>query len=94
MMKTKTPQITSAEFNILHQMLTEIRREVRDLKDGVHNRIDIAIKSVKDAFQGFGILDPDEEMWTEKQVCERYNVDRKTMYRHRKAWQNHRLQIR
>ena len=84
-MKTKTPQITSAEFDILHQMLTEIRREVRDLKDGVHNRIDHAVKSVKDAFQGFGILDPEEEMWTEKQVCERYHVDRKTMYRHRKA---------
>lgn len=84
-MKTKTPQISSVEFDILHQMLTEIRREVRDLKDGVHDRIDDAIRSVKDAFQGFGILDPEEEMWTEKQVCERYHVDRKTMYRHRKA---------
>ncbi len=84
-MKTKTPQITSVEFDILHEMLAEIRREIRSLKDGVHERIDVAVKAVKDAFQGFGILDPDEEMWTEKQVCERYHIERKTMYRHRKA---------
>lgn len=84
-MKTKTPQISSAEFTILREMLNEIRREVRELKDGVHSRIDFAVKTVKEAFQGFGILDPEEEMWTEKQVCERYHVDRKTMYRHRKA---------
>lgn len=76
--------MTSTEFTILHQMLNEIRREVKDLKDGVHSRIDVAVKNVKEAFQGFGILDPEEEMWTEKQVCERYHVDRKTMYRHRK----------
>ena len=85
-MKTKTPQqITSTEFDILHSLLTEIQKEARELKDGVHIRIDSAIRNVKDAFQGFGILDPDEEMWTEKQVCERYHVDRKTMYNHRKA---------
>lgn len=84
-MKIKQPQITSSEFNVLHELLSDIRREVRELKDGVHTRIDTAVKSVKEAFQGFGILDPEEEMWTEKQVCERYHVDRKTMYRHRKA---------
>lgn len=84
-MKIKQPLITSSEFNILHELLSDIRREVRELKDGVHTRIDTAVKSVKEAFQGFGILDPEEEMWTEKQVCERYHVDRKTMYRHRKA---------
>ena len=53
-MKTKTPQITSVEFDILHEMLAEIRREIRSLKDGVHERIDVAVKAVKDAFQGFG----------------------------------------
>ena len=77
-------KITSAEFDILSRMLLEIQKEVRELKDGVHTRIDCAIRSVKDAFQGFGILDPEEDMWTEKQVRERYHVDRKTMYNHRK----------
>ena len=77
--------LTSAEFDILSRMLLEIQKEVRELKDGVHNRIDGAIRSVKDAFQGFGILDPEEDMWTEKQVLERYHVDRQTMYNHRKS---------
>ena len=77
--------VTSAEFDILSRMLLEIQKEVKELKDGVHTRIDGAIRSVKDAFQGFGILDPEEDMWTEKQVRERYHVDRKTMYNHRKS---------
>ena len=85
-MKTKsTRTLTSAEFDILSRMLREIQAEMRELKDGVHKRIDSAVRNVKDAFQGFGILDPEEDMWTEKQVCERYNVDRKTMYTHRKS---------
>ncbi len=77
--------MTSAEFRILSQMLKELKTEMRAIKQVVDTKIEVVAKTVMDAFQGIGILDPDEDMWTEKQVRERYHVDRKTMYNHRKS---------
>lgn len=75
--------VSAAEFNRLLQMVAELREEVKNLRNGIDNKIDTVAKSVKDAFQGFGILDPDEDTWTEQQVCERYNISRRTMYNRR-----------
>lgn len=75
--------MTSAEFKIVCKMLAELRNEINNLRNGVDHKIDSVAKSVKEAFQGFGILDPDEDVWTEKQVCERYQVTRKTMFNYR-----------
>lgn len=77
--------VSAAEFNRLLQMVAELREEVKSLRNGIDNKIDTVAKSVKDAFQGFGILDPEEDTWTEQQVCERYNVSRRTMYNRRSA---------
>ena len=75
--------ITAKEYNKLLQIIMELREEVKSLRNGIDQKIDTVTKSVKDAFQGFGILDPDEDTWTEQQVCERYNVSRRTMYNRR-----------
>lgn len=75
--------MSTAEFRILSQMITEMREEIRGQREDLHKKIDSVAKSVKDAFEGFGILDPDEDVWTEKQVCERYHKSRKTMYNYR-----------
>ncbi len=74
----------TAECNMLMQVILELRSEVRGMKNGLDSKIDQVAKRVTEAFQGFGILDPDEELWTEQQVCERYHVSRRTMYEHRK----------
>lgn len=85
-METKTPQrLTSKEFAVICRMISELKEEVLNVKNGVHAKIDIVTKSIKDAFEGFGILDPDEDTWTEQQVCEHYHVTRRTMYNYRKA---------
>lgn len=72
--------MTSREFAILSQLIKELKEEVRDIKHGVHDKIDTVAKAVKDAFEGFGILDPDEDTWTEAQICERYHVSPRTLY--------------
>lgn len=85
-METKTPQrLTSKEFAVICRMISELKEEVLNVKNGVHAKIDLVTKSIKDAFEGFGILDPDEDTWTEQQVCEHYHVTRRTMYNYRKA---------
>ncbi len=71
------------EYSILVSLIKELAAEVRDFKSGIDSKIDEVARKVTDAFQGFGILDPDEETWTEQQVCERYHVSRRTMYDHR-----------
>ena len=75
----------SVEFTMLCRMIEELRAEVLAVKNGVDHKIDSVAKTVMDAFQGFGILDPDEDTWTEKQVCERYHISRKTMYNYRSS---------
>ena len=75
----------SVEFTMLCRLIEELRAEVRAVKNGVDHKIDSVAKTVMDAFQGFGILDPEEDTWTEKQVCERYQISRKTMYNYREA---------
>jgi hypothetical protein len=85
-METKTHQrLTSKEFAVICRMISELKEEVLNVKNGVHAKIDLVTKSIKDAFEGFGILDPDEDTWTEQQVCEHYHVTRRTMYNYRKA---------
>ncbi|MDE6523751.1 MAG: helix-turn-helix domain-containing protein [Muribaculaceae bacterium] len=76
--------MTSTEFRILSQMLNELKAEMIAMKQGVDTKIEVVAKTVMDAFQGFGILDPEEDTWTETQVCDRYHVSRRTMYNHRK----------
>lgn len=76
--------MTSTEFRILSQMLNELKAEMIAMKQGVDTEIEVVAKTVMDAFQGFGILDPEEDTWTETQVCDRYHVSRRTMYNHRK----------
>lgn len=67
----------SAEFTMVCQMLSELRAEVQAIRTGVDSRIESVAKTVMEAFQGFGILDPDEDTWTDKQVRARYHVSRK-----------------
>ncbi len=74
----------TAEYNMLAQLISELKSEVRGMRNGLDCKIDQVAKRVTEAFQGFGILDPDEDQWTEQQVCERYHVSRRTMYNHRK----------
>lgn len=71
------------EYNMLAQLIKELKSEVIGIRTGIDSKIDEVARKVTDAFQGFGILDPDEETWTEQQVCERYHVSRRTMYDHR-----------
>ncbi len=71
------------EYTMLVRLVTELATEVRGMKTGLDSKIDQVAKRVTEAFQGFGILDPEEETWTEQQVCERYHVSRRTMYGHR-----------
>ncbi len=71
------------EYSTLVGLIRELASEVRNIKTGLDSKIDHVAKKVTEAFQGFGILDPDEETWTEQQVCERYHVSRRTMYEHR-----------
>ncbi|MBJ2197539.1 DNA-binding protein [Muribaculaceae bacterium Isolate-042 (Harlan)] len=73
----------SAEFTMVCQMLSELRAEVQAIRTGVDSRIESVAKTVMEAFQGFGILDPDEDTWTDKQVRARYHVSRKTLYNYR-----------
>lgn len=80
-----SPRPTSREFAMVCKMIAELKEEVRDIRNGVHDKIDSVASKVKAAFEGFGILDPEEEVWTEQQVCERYQVCRRTMYNYRNA---------
>lgn len=73
------------EYRTLVQLIRELASEVRNVKTGLDSKIDYVAKKVTEAFQGFGILDPEEETWTEQQVCERYHVSRRTMYEYRKC---------
>lgn len=74
----------STEYTMLAQLIKELTVEVRKVKHGLDNKIDQVAQRVTEAFQGFGILDPEEDLWTEQQVCERYHVSRRTMFEHRK----------
>ncbi|MCM1505279.1 MAG: helix-turn-helix domain-containing protein [Muribaculum sp.] len=76
--------MTSTEFRMISQLIAELREDIRNHRDDIDRKIDSVTRSVKDAFQGFGILDPEEEVWTEKQVCEKYHKSRKTMFNYRK----------
>lgn len=83
-MTTQSPQrMTSKEFALICRKLDELQSEIRDIKHGVHDKIDTVAMKVKNAFEGFGILDPDVDVWTEKEVCQRYSVCRRTMYTYR-----------
>ena len=73
------------EYTTLVRLIRELASEVRNVKTGLDSKIDHVAKKVTEAFQGFGILDPEEETWTEQQVCERYHVSRRTMYEYRKC---------
>lgn len=73
------------EYRTLVGLIRELAAEVRNVKTGLDSKIDHVAKKVTEAFQGFGILDPEEETWTEQQVCERYHVSRRTMYEYRKS---------
>jgi len=73
------------EYRTIVRLIGELASEVRNVKAGLDSKIDHVAKKVTEAFQGFGILDPDEETWTEQQVCERYHVSRRTMYGYRKS---------
>lgn len=75
--------MNSAEFKILSKMIADLHNEVRSIKNGVDVKIDNVSKTVMDAFKGFGILDADEDTWSETQVCERYCISRRTMYSYR-----------
>ena len=74
----------NAEVIALRSTINELRAEVKALHQLVDMKIDHVVRKVCDAFQGFGILDPNEETWTEQQVCERYRINRRTMYNFRK----------
>ncbi len=58
----------TAECNMFMQVILELRSEARGMKNGLDSKIDQVAKRVPEAFQGFVILDPDEELWTEQQV--------------------------
>lgn len=73
------------EYRTLVGLIRELAAEVRNVKTGLDSKFDHVAKKVTEAFQGFGILDPEEETWTEQQVCERYHVSRRTMYEYRKS---------
>lgn len=73
------------EYRTIVRLISELAAEVRNVKTGLDSKIDHVAKKVTEAFQGFGILDPEEETWTEQQVCDRYHVSRRTMYGHRKG---------
>ena len=73
------------EYRTIVRLISELAAEVRNVKTGLDSKIDHVAKKVTEAFQGFGILDPEEETWTEQQVCDRYHVSRRTMYEHRKG---------
>ncbi|WP_302591135.1 MULTISPECIES: helix-turn-helix domain-containing protein [Bacteroidales] len=73
------------EYRTLIRLIRELASEVREVRTGLDCKIDHVAKKVTEAFQGFGILDPEEETWTEQQVCERYHVSRRTMYEYRKS---------
>lgn len=56
------------EYTTLVRLIRELASEVRNVKTGLDSKIDHVAKKVTEAFQGFGILDPEEETWTEQQV--------------------------
>lgn len=76
--------MTAAERKIIQQLINELKADVADLKNELSDKVDAAVKSVKDAFEGFGILDPDVDTWTGKEVCERYGVSERFLYDRRK----------
>ena len=73
----------TATENALVQVVKDLRAEIKEMRAEFHQKLDNSVKKLADAFIGFGILDPDEDVWTEKQVCKHYHVDRRTMYNYR-----------
>lgn len=65
--------------------VSELRKEVKGLHGKIETKVDSAINTVKDAFEGFGILDPEEDTWTTKQVCENYHVSPRSLNDWRRA---------
>lgn len=63
--------------------LKQVSAMIKSLENTFMERLRQMERSYLDALKGFGIID-DEKMWTEKQVCEKYGIDRKTMYNYRK----------
>lgn len=63
--------------------LKQVSAMIKSLENTFMERLRQMERSYLDALKGFGIID-DEKMWTEKQVCEKYGIDRKTMYKYRK----------
>ena len=47
------------EYRTLVGLIRELASEVRNIKTGLDSKIDHVAKKVTEAFQGFGILDPD-----------------------------------
>mgnify|MGYP000804749095 CR=1 FL=1 len=47
------------EYATLVRLIRELASEVRNVKTGLDSKIDHVAKKVTEAFQGFGILDPD-----------------------------------
>ena len=48
------------EYRTLVRLIRELASEVRNVKTGLDSKIDHVAKKVTEAFQGFGILDPEE----------------------------------
>lgn len=67
----------------LKKGLYEVKDELRSLKRIVEEKTDSAFKVILDMLKGYGIVDCEEEYLTESQVCERYGICRRTMYKYR-----------
>lgn len=76
-------QTVRKEIKELKKGLGEVKDEIRSLKRIVEEKIDNAFKIILDMLKGYGIVDCEEEYLTESQVCERYGVCRRTMYKYR-----------
>lgn len=63
--------------------IKQVSAMLKNLENTFMERLRQMERSYLEALKGFGIID-DEKMWTEKQVCEKYGIDRKTMYKYRK----------
>lgn len=74
----------TAEAKNIVVSIDELRAEMQNLRREMDRKLEHTVKTILDAFKGFGILDPEEDMWTEEQVCKRYNLSRKSMYKARK----------
>lgn len=76
-------QTVKKEIKELKKGLGEVKNEILSLKRIVEEKIDNVFQVILDMLKGYGIVDCEEEYLTESQVCERYGVCRRTMYKYR-----------